>query len=248
MSQLKKGAVLSYVNILLTNTIGLILTPFIIRSLGDSEYGLYTLVGSLIAYFTLMDLGLNNTIVRYVAFYKHNNDKKGEEDFLGLIFVMYSVISVLVVIIGFFLYFRLDDIFKKSLTTAQIVEAKNMFIILVFNIAITVPGGAFIAICNAYEKFVFPRLLTILKYIVRSILILSLLGFMPEAITLVWIDTGISIIFISISIYFVLWKLNVRITYSKFDLKLLKEISSYSFWVFLSAIVMNMQRLKKLTA
>lgn len=37
MSQLKKGALLSYANIFLTNIIGLILTPFIIRILGD-EY------------------------------------------------------------------------------------------------------------------------------------------------------------------------------------------------------------------
>lgn len=40
MSQLKKGALLSYANIFLTNVIGLILTPFIVKSLGDSEYGL----------------------------------------------------------------------------------------------------------------------------------------------------------------------------------------------------------------
>ena len=67
------------INILVTNVVGLLLTPFIIKSLGDSEYGLYTLVGSFIAYFSLMDLGLNNTVIRFVAKYRTQKDKKGEE-------------------------------------------------------------------------------------------------------------------------------------------------------------------------
>ncbi|WP_339837927.1 oligosaccharide flippase family protein [uncultured Flavobacterium sp.] len=134
MSQLKKGAILSYVNIVLTNVIGLVLTPFIIHSLGDSEYGLYTLIGSLIAYFTLMDLGLNNTIIRYVSLYKHNNDKEGEKSFLGQIFLMYAIISVVVLLAGFFVYCRLDDIFINSLTVDQIEKAKMMFVILKINI------------------------------------------------------------------------------------------------------------------
>ena len=74
MSQLKKGAILSYGNILLTNIIGLVITPFMIKALGDSEYGLYTLIGSLVTYFSLMDFGLNNTIIRFVAKYRAEKD------------------------------------------------------------------------------------------------------------------------------------------------------------------------------
>jgi O-antigen/teichoic acid export membrane protein len=241
MSQLKKGAILSYVNIAITNLIGLVLTPFIIHSLGDSEYGLYTLIGSLTAYFTLMDLGLNNTIIRYVSHYKHMNDKKGEESFLGQIFLMYAIISLVVLVAGFFVYFQLDDIFINSLTIGQIEKAKMMFVILIFNIAITLPGGAFVAISNAYEQFIFPRLLLIVKYIIRSVLVFAILGIIPAAITLVWIDTIINVLFILISIYYVTQKLNIKIKLSWLNLPLLKEISSYSIWIFLTAIVMSLQ-------
>lgn len=241
MSQLKKGVILSYVNIVLTNAIGLVLTPFIIHSLGDSEYGLYTLIGSLITYFTLMDLGLNNTIVRYVSFYKHNNDKESEEIFLGQIFLMYAIISLIVLLAGFFIYFQLHDVFINSLTEDQIEKAKMMFVILVFNIAITLPGGAFVAICNSYEQFIFPRLLLIVKYVVRSVLVFAILGIIPAAITLVWIDTIINVLFILISIYYVTQNLNIKIKISWLNLPLLKEIVSYSFWIFLTAIVISLQ-------
>ena len=96
MSQLKKGAILSYGNILLTNIIGLVITPFMIKALGDSEYGLYTLIGSLVTYFSLMDFGLNNTIIRFVAKYRAEKDKKGEENFLVSILLIYLVISLVV--------------------------------------------------------------------------------------------------------------------------------------------------------
>lgn len=57
MNQLKIGAVLSYISIFLTNIIALLYTPYLLRMLGQSEYGLYSLVASVIAYLTVLDLG-----------------------------------------------------------------------------------------------------------------------------------------------------------------------------------------------
>ncbi|WP_339837925.1 oligosaccharide flippase family protein [uncultured Flavobacterium sp.] len=112
---------------------------------------------------------------------------------------------------------------------------------MLFQYCDTLPGGAFVAICNAYEQFIFPRLLLIVKYVVRSVLVFAILGIIPAAITLVWIDTIINVLFILLSIYYVTQKLNVKIKISCLNLPLLKEISSYSFWIFLTAIVMSLQ-------
>ena len=64
MSEIRRGALLSYVTILVVNLSGLLLTPFIIRSLGNAEYGLYLLIGSLAAYLGVLDFGLNNAETR----------------------------------------------------------------------------------------------------------------------------------------------------------------------------------------
>ena len=47
MSQLRKGALLSYINIFLTSATGILITPYIISNIGNSEYGLYILVGGI---------------------------------------------------------------------------------------------------------------------------------------------------------------------------------------------------------
>ena len=67
MNQRRWGAVLSYVNIILTVLVGLLYTPLMLRLLGQSEYGLYSLIGSVVGYLSVLDMGLGNTLVRYTA-------------------------------------------------------------------------------------------------------------------------------------------------------------------------------------
>ena len=53
--------------IIATIVVGLVYTPIMLRLLGQSEYGLYSLMGSLVGYLSVLDMGLGNTIVRYTA-------------------------------------------------------------------------------------------------------------------------------------------------------------------------------------
>ena len=241
MSQLKKGALLSYITIFLTNIIGLLLTPFIIKSLGDAEYGLYTLIGAFVGYISVLDFGLNNTIVRFVAKYRAEKDKKGEENFLAITMGIYGVISLIIVIVGVILYFNLDSIFSNSLTIEELSKAKVMFVILIFNLAITLPGGAFTAICSGYEHFVFPRTINIVRYLVRSLMVVGLLLLGGDAIGLVILDTVMNILVIILNSYYVLNKLKVVFKLHYFEIPLVKEIFSYSVWIFIFALVGQFQ-------
>lgn len=240
MSQLKKGAILSYLSIILTNGIGLLLTPFMIHKLGDSEYGLYTLIGSLIGYISVLDFGLNNTIVRFVSKYRALEDKKGEQNFLATTMLIYAVISFLIVLFGVVLFYNLNDIFKK-LTPDELYKAKIMFVILIFNLAITLPGGAFSAISNAYERFVFPRAMEISKYILRSVMLVMILLMGSDSIGIVILDTIVNLVAISINAYYVFKSLHVKMKLTEVDKTLIKQIFNYSFWIFIFAIVGQFQ-------
>ncbi|MBF0598349.1 oligosaccharide flippase family protein [Faecalibacter rhinopitheci] len=241
MNQIKKGALLSYINIFLTNTIGLILTPFIVKSLGDSEYGLYTLIGAFVGYIAIMDLGLNNTIVRYVSKYRALEDKESEENFLGTSFIIYGVISFFVVIVGSIFYFNLENIFSSSLNPEEIKKAKLMTLILIFNLAITLPGGAFTAISNAYEKFVFPRALANIKYILRSILVILILYLGADSIGLVILDTFINVLTIIATFIYIKKYIKVKFKFQFPQKTMLYEIFSYSVWIFIFAIIGQIQ-------
>ena len=57
LSQKKVGALLSYVSEAIRILTALIYTPIMLRLLGQSEYGLYQLVHSVVSYLSLLSLG-----------------------------------------------------------------------------------------------------------------------------------------------------------------------------------------------
>ena len=69
MNQRKLGIFLSYINIALQSLLGFLYIPILLHYIGKSEYGLYQLMGSLIAYFGIMDFGLSTAVIRFYAKY-----------------------------------------------------------------------------------------------------------------------------------------------------------------------------------
>ncbi len=237
ISQLKGGAALSFASIFLKNIIGLLITPFIIRSLGSSEYGLYTMMGALVGYLSVLDFGLNNTVIRFVAKYKAQNDKLGEENFLAHSFIMYGCISLLVIVIGAFVYVNLDGLYGETLSPVQMGKAKIMMAILIFNLALSLPGGAFVGICYGYEQFILPKVVIIIRYIVRSALVIALLMYGGDSVSLVILDTVLNLLIIGVNAWIAFRILKVRIKMHHYQKKLFFQILAFSIWLFVFALV-----------
>lgn len=241
MKEHKFAALLSYVNLGLTNLTGILVTPYVIRTLGNQEYGLYTLIGAFVGYLSVLDLGLNNAIIRYVAQYRVQKDEKAQENFLATSLIIYCAIAVLLAVLGGLFYLNIDFFFSKSLSTEELHKAKVMLVILVFNIAFTLPGGAFTGICSGYEKFVFPRVLSIIKVVVRTVTLVGILHFGSDSIGIVFLDTIVNLTFIIATIWYTFYKLKIKIKLHQWDFSFIKEIFKYSIWIFLFALVYQFQ-------
>ena len=63
--------------------------------LEQSEYGLYSLMGALVGYLSVLDMGLGNTIVRYTAKNRADGTAETEAKLNGLFLFIYSVILYL---------------------------------------------------------------------------------------------------------------------------------------------------------
>ncbi len=236
MSQLKKGAALNYITIFLTNVIGLVMTPFILGHIGKEEYGIYLTIGALVGTISLLDFGLNNTIVRFVAKYKAEKDKTGLENFLATTMILYLIISIIVVIFGVVFYGYIESYFTK-MSQDELEIAKVIFILLIFNLAIGLPGGSLTGMCYGHEKFVFPKTLNIIRYVLRSLTIFTVLLFGGKAIALVIIETVFNILIIATTAYYVFNKLKIRIKLHELSMKFIKHIFGYSTWIFVFALV-----------
>lgn len=64
------GVTLSYLTTFVSLGVSLLLTPIIIRLLGQSDYGLYESIGSFVNYLAVLDLGFGAVVTRYTAKYQ----------------------------------------------------------------------------------------------------------------------------------------------------------------------------------
>ena len=79
MNQRTAGVILSYIKMFLSGAVNLVYVPLLLFFLTKEEYGLYQLVGSVIAYLALMDFGLADTVTRYYANYAARKDTETDE-------------------------------------------------------------------------------------------------------------------------------------------------------------------------
>lgn len=235
--QLKAGVLLSYLTLGLSNIIALIYTPFMIRMMGQSEYGLYWLVASVVAYLTILDFGFGNAIVRYTAKYRTESKVEEQYSLFGMFLVIYSAIGAMALIAGLGLYFNVDFLFGQTMSVEELSKARVMVLFLVFNVAFTFPLSVFSSIIVAYENFVFHKLVNLLRIILQPCLMIPLLLMGYKALGMVVLTTLLNLATLLICCWYCFAKLKVKLYFDNFNRPLIKEISGYSFYVFLTIIV-----------
>lgn len=237
MNQLKAGAVLNYVVILLNTLVGLLYTPYMLRMMGQSEYGLYSLVASVISYLTVLDLGLGNAVVRYTAKFRAEGKQTEQYEMFGMFFILYLIIGVIALIAGSSLYFNVDTMFGDTMTSTELNKARVMMLLLIFNLSFTFPMSIFGSIITAYERFVFPRIVNIVRIILNTIVMICLLHMGYKAIAMVVVQTVFNVLTLMLNLVYCRRKLNIKMYFRKFRWVFLKEVSVYSFWIFLNVIM-----------
>ena len=236
-NQLKAGATLNYVVILLNTLVGLIYTPYMLRMLGQSEYGLYSLVASVISYLTVLDLGFGNAIIRYTAKFRAEKKIKEQYEMFGMFLILYFIIGIIAFVFGLALYFNVDNMFGDTMNVVELDHARVMMLILVFNLAFTFPLSIFTSIITAYERFIFPKVVNIIRIVLNTAIMIVLLSMGYKAIAMVVLQTVFNLTTLLLNYVYCKKKLKIEIHFGKFQWGFLKEVSIYSFWIFLNVIM-----------
>lgn len=237
VNQLKAGAFLSYVSIILNNVVGLLYTPFMLRMMGQNEFGLYSLVASVVGYLTILDFGFANAIIRYTAKYRAENKVKEQYEMFGMFIILYCVIGVIAFGAGLILYYNANAMFDRTMTVADLSKVRTMILLMVFNVAFTFPMSIWGAIITAYEKFVFQKLVNICRIVLNPIVMVVLLYMGYRAVAMVVLLTLFNVVTLLMNAWYCFFRIHVKVKFGKFRFAFLKEISTYSFWIFLEAIM-----------
>ena len=237
MNQLKAGAALSYISVILHIVVGLAYTPYMLRMLGQSEFGLYSLAASVVAYLTVLDLGFGNAIVRYTAKFRAEGKQREQEEMFGMFFILYIGIGVIALAAGALLALNVENLFNRHMTPVEVERTRIMMWLLTFNLAFTFPMSLWGSIMTAYERFVFQRTIAVLRTIANPLVMVVLLAVGYKAVAMVVVTTLFNVVTLLINFWYCKQKLHIHLHFGRFKWGFLKEVSIYSFWIFLNVIM-----------
>ena len=158
----KAAAVFSYILLGLNSVSSILLTPFLLKYLGVNEYGLYQMVYSMGQYILILDLGIGTVMVRYISEYLARSDYDGMKKFAGMIAILTAIICIAVVCVGFAIDLNLENIFR-GLSTDDYSKSHWMFNLMIFQFVITIIDHYIQGAISAYERFVFTKIVGIVK-------------------------------------------------------------------------------------
>lgn len=227
-TQLRAAAVLSYIGIGINMIAGLLYTPWMIRSIGKDNFGLYTLAMSVISIF-VFDFGLSSAVTRFVAKYVAEGLQDKVDKFLGIVYKLYLYIDVVILVVLSSVYFFIPIIYK-SLTPEEIGHFKVLYIIASSFCILSFPFIPLNGVLTAYEKFIQLKLCDLINKIlvVSSMTICLLAGYGLYALVIVNAAAGAAMIVLKVII--VHRKTPIRIQYGYKDRAEVKNIFGFSAW------------------
>ena len=234
--EIKAGALLSYLNLLIGNLIPFIYTPIMLRMLGQAEYGIYGIAQSVMGYIGLLNFGIGGSIIRYLAKYRAEGDLDGEQRVFGLFIKIYSVIGAAILLVGTFCSFHLG-FYGRSLMPDELLLLERLVRLMTLNTAIFMPFNVFSSMILAHERFIFSKTASLITSVVSPCLNLVLLFLGFGSIGLVLSATVLNFVTYAIYTVYVIRRLHIRPCFQRVGGGLLGEIIRFSLFVFLANIV-----------
>lgn len=224
MNERNKGAVLSYVQVILNGIITIIYVPVLLHCLGQDEYGLYQMVGSFFSYVSVFESSMSMGVLRsYCNALGIGNDDEAETT-LSMARGIYRYMAVSMAVIGIFVVLAFRSFYTGSLSDSEIKESSAILALLFVNMMVTLLGAVYLTIITGHEKFIFQKVTDIIMQAVQPFLVIFCVRKIPYAITISAIVVILNVITIIIRYVYVTNILKIRITKKTRNTKKIKEI------------------------
>lgn len=181
-SSRRSGVIVTYAYTICNILVQLIYVPLLLSSIGQQEYGLYQLIGSVVSYIVSINGILAAGVGRFYCMYKANDDQVNMENTLAIAKRMYWVMSAVTMVVmgGIVVAFRF--LYQASFLPAQIDECSLMLVVLGINCVVTMNNAINVSVITANERFLFLRGSQTFTLILQPVLVLLLTKLFPSAL------------------------------------------------------------------
>jgi O-antigen/teichoic acid export membrane protein len=149
-----------------TLLVGFFLAPFILHHVGNTGYGVWTLIVSLTGYFGLLDLGLRQSVGRFVARHIALKESRGVNETLNTAIAMLSAAGFLVLVAAVLITVFFKTAFKVE---PQYEHAARLALLIAgANVSMALPMSVFSTILMSLERFDVMTGITVFSAITRA--------------------------------------------------------------------------------
>ena len=212
-----------------------VLLPYNIHNLGDHAYGTWILITSVTGYLGLLTLGAPMATLRFVAQYVAENDTENLNKTLGTFAGLYLAIGAGAVLIGALLFFVFEAVYTVPPELA--IQSRISFLIAVLCVGIGFIQQLPYGIMAAYKDFGVRNAVTGTVLVVRVGVNLLLVWKWPYLVALAVLNLTVSLFEMALC-WVVLHRRypQIRIHLRHFDAAMLRSILSFSLFVMLLAM------------
>ena len=127
------------------------LSPFVVHHLGDTAYGVWSLLVSVVGYLGLLDFGVRGAVTRYVAHHHAAGDSEGCSSIVSAGLVLFGLLGVVAILLSGVLAF-LSPLFF-NIPEPLVTDARIVLVIGGLNVAVTLISAVFGGVVTGLERF-----------------------------------------------------------------------------------------------
>jgi len=236
---IKVGALISYITLFTNICINIFYTPYLLNTVGDKNYGLWSFVVSITSWFNVAVYALYDSYVRFSTLEKRD---RGCEDrtntiYLKLLVILAVIITLVAVIILTLLYIGMIPLSKYSENEKNIIFL--LFAISTMQVLATTILSIF-KLFNEYKNnFIFIKIVSLLIAIFTTILSIILLMIRPSIIGIAFITVSVNMV--ALLLYVIVARNTLKMSFSADRLRdnrtLVSSIFSFSAFLLITTIV-----------
>lgn len=238
----KWGVILRYIQMISNVVIKFVYTPFLLRALGQNEYGLFSLTMSIVGYLAILDLGFGSTVTRFTVKYRSEGDAKKLYQLYSTLSIIYILIGLLAMLICAGLSISAEGLFGRTMSDVEVGKLRLMILLCGVNLMFTFPLQIAGSVLVAYEKFIVKNGVTLLFTFVQPIVMVALLYLVNmKSVGAIVVVTACNLLTYFIYYIYAVRKLDFKFSLKMFEPQMIKGLLTFSVWMFLVMLFEQVQ-------
>ena len=233
--RIAKNTLYLYIRQIFVMLVALYTSRVVLATLGETDYGIYNVVGGIVSLFTILNFAMGCATNRFITFELGKSDQNGVNSAFSNAIIIHIIIAIIILILGetLGLYF-----FNTQMNIPQdrIYAAKWVYQFSIFTCMVNILSIPYNALITSHEKMNAFAIISVIETVLKLLIVWVLLIFRDDKLILYSILMFLVGVFIRALNQWYARKTfrKVRFIWCKNN-KMLKEMISYGTWSLLGS-------------